>query len=66
SRLIHNGMQVLFEKSGAYVYKNKKAILYAPETNGLYAISANSAVDKKLEFAPTIMDNSGSKKFGDQ
>ncbi|KAJ2187331.1 hypothetical protein IW144_006069, partial [Coemansia sp. RSA 522] len=33
SRLIANGMEVLFEKSGAYVYENKKAILYAPESN---------------------------------
>ncbi|KAJ1769274.1 hypothetical protein LPJ77_005145, partial [Coemansia sp. RSA 2523] len=55
---------------GAYVYENKKAILYAPESNGLYLISANSALDSRLKNAPTITQasgsNDGSRKIGDQ
>ncbi|KAJ2173228.1 hypothetical protein GGF45_004444, partial [Coemansia sp. RSA 551] len=70
SQLIQSGMQILFKKSGAYVYENKKAILYMPESNGLYLISAKSALDSRLKNTPTIMQasgsNDGSRKIGDQ
>ncbi|KAJ1755171.1 hypothetical protein LPJ58_004343, partial [Coemansia sp. RSA 1591] len=53
-------MQVLFGSNGAYVYKNGKAVLYAPIQDGLYPITSSSPYDARLADAPTISRNGDS------